>query len=99
MTPARRAEPLGVHPEAAGAWAALRVQLDAIREAGHTLPCESNPEHWVGEATAEREAAAEGCHWCSIRTACAAFGVANREPIGVWGGIDRTRLTPSRGAP
>jgi hypothetical protein len=74
---------VGVHDEAAGAWLALVAVLDRMVS---PPVCARNPEAWQTGAKAD---AVEACRWCPARRPCRVFGEANREPAGVWGGVDR----------
>lgn len=81
----------GLRPEARTAWETLAAALAGISPA-----CTVDADPWTSEDHADRQEAAEACQPCPARSACAAFGEANREPFGVWGGTDRT---PLRGRP
>ena len=87
---------VGILATASPAWAALVAALDELADADKAPPCANDPEAWTSEQRWLRDLAAQTCYGCPIRAACARFALANREPSGVWGGLD---FTPALGRP
>lgn len=68
------------------AWKALQAALEDT-----VPPCTADPPSWFDDDPEVRAEAARACRRCPVITECAAFATANREPFGVWGGVDRTQ--------
>lgn len=51
------------------------------------LPCASNDSDlWFADAPADLERAKMLCQQCPVRVECLALALAQRPPLGVWGG-------------
>lgn len=91
----------GIRPEAFPAWHSLAQALEDMADRGQSPVCQQQPHQWSEEADEPaRGEAAEACAYCPALDACGAFADINREPSGVWGGVDRTpaRRTKNRKA-
>lgn len=78
---------IGVRPAAVAA----RDALDRALSEGDP-PCAGRTE-WISDQPEEREWAAHRCWPCPVIELCGQYARVNREPVGVWAGIDRTKLT------
>lgn len=87
--PKPRPLPPFLRPEALPAWWQLGAVLADLENTGLRTPCQADPETWVDDQPAVRRQAVAACSTCPATTACSTFAEANREPHGVWGGIDR----------
>jgi WhiB family redox-sensing transcriptional regulator len=79
---------------------AYKTLILAIDENGGTTLCaQTDPELFFPEKGGSTEAAKKLCEKCPVKTECLAFGLANREPYGVFGGLStrqRDRLLSYR---
>ncbi|MGO1227809.1 MAG: WhiB family transcriptional regulator [Brachybacterium sp.] len=66
----------------------------AIRErAGEPPPCRLAPEPFTSDQAAERRRAAELCARCPLAALCRDYAAEAGEVWGVWGGVDRSKVT------
>lgn len=73
-----------VPPVAVEAW---RLLCEALEGLSVAPPCAADPEAWfVSPQSALLEEVAARCRACAVVVECAAYGLAAREPHGVWGG-------------
>lgn len=63
-------------------WAALQA---ALAEWGRPVCAGECAALWVSGRASESQVAALGCRLCAVMPECRAYGVAAREPVGVWG--------------
>jgi WhiB family redox-sensing transcriptional regulator len=74
--------------------------MDAIEDNGGTTLCaQTDPELFFPEKGGSIVAAKRICRKCPVQAECLAFGLANREPFGVFGGLstrERDRLIGRR---
>jgi len=69
----------------------------AVADQPEPVPCELDPEpytaNWSSRESASSESAGELCIECPLMAQCAAYGLANQEPYGVYGGtLPRDRV-------
>lgn len=59
-----------------------------------------DPEAFHSKSEVARLAAKQYCAVCAVREQCLRYSIENREPFGVWGGLDeRERKALLRGVP
>jgi hypothetical protein len=70
------------------------LPVSALRPRWHPLaPCRNHPElDWIDAPpdSPEEQRCKTICRACPVRTACLASAMGNREPWGVWGGLNTT---------
>ncbi|MBN9610998.1 MAG: hypothetical protein BGO26_16680 [Actinobacteria bacterium 69-20] len=76
---------IAIRADAMDAWTELQR---ALTDAG-PVPCLADPAAWTSDAAEVRAYAARACRRCPVLAECATFAEANREPFGVWAGLDR----------
>ncbi|MDO9498110.1 MAG: WhiB family transcriptional regulator [Nocardioides sp.] len=79
-----------IKPAALPAWHALCGALDQLDAEGRATFCRTDPAPFTSDDQEERAEAAAACGACPVVAACRRFGIDNKEPAHVWGGIDRT---------
>lgn len=86
------------HPrtDVATAWLHLLDRVQALADENRATPCRIDPEPFTSDNHLDRAEAALACQPCPLRIQCGRYALANREPVGVWGGHD---LTGRRGYP
>ena len=79
----------------------LTLAIDEIARQGLRPHCtDQEVSHlWLSEYAAERALAIKLCRGCPIFNVCGEVASARREPFGVWGGRDRTRVPGKVGRP
>ena len=79
---------------------AHKTLIQAIDENGGTTICgQTDPELFFPEKGGSTAAAKQLCEKCPVKAECLAFGLANREPYGIFGGLStrqRDRLLGRR---
>lgn len=79
---------LNVPAEAHTAWTRLHEQLIRIR---YQVPCTDEPLLFTSDTPADRLIAAAICAGCPVQLRCRTYARTANEPLGVWGGDDRTK--------
>lgn len=70
----------------------MRAVAD-LERAGDPPPCRMVPQPFTSDRCAERRRAAELCAWCPLAALCWSYAAEAGEVWGVWGGVDRTKVT------
>jgi len=76
----------------------LSVALSALADRRLRTPCQ-NPrtrDRWTADNHEDREYAAAACRSCPVLPECRAAAEQMKERWGVWAGVDRTTVTPTR---
>ena len=77
----------------------LEVLVDLGAQGLRTHCSDPGGRHlWLSEDLAERAEAARLCIGFPVQLECWDVAVARRETWGVWGGVDRTKLSASKAA-
>ena len=77
----------------------LTKALINIAAQGLRTHCAGPGDLWISDYAGERQLAIKPCQGCPILDVCGEVASARREPLGVWGGFDRTRSPGQVGRP